>query len=66
MHQEGYIYRDLKPHNVMVMPNGKIKLVDFGLCKLLVNEKTHSFCGSTAYLAPEMLTRSGHDKTIDL
>lgn len=50
----------------MVLPNGKIKLIDFGLCKRLEDEVAYSFCGSVAYLAPEMIKRKGHDKSIDL
>jgi len=41
---------------------GRVKLIDFGLCKK-IREKavTHSFCGSIAYLAPEMIKREGHN-----
>ena len=46
----------------MKLPDGKIKLIDFGLSKKLENtEYTNSFCGSIAYLAPEMVKRSGHN-----
>lgn len=42
-------------------------LTDFGLSKEGVNENNlaSSFCGSVAYLAPEILTRQGHGKTVD-
>ena len=42
-------------------------LTDFGLSKegVLDNEASHSFCGSVAYLAPEMLKRTGHGKSVD-
>jgi serine/threonine protein kinase len=39
----------------MVCSNGDVKLIDFGLAKLIENETSYSFCGSIAYLAPEML-----------
>ena len=42
-------------------------LTDFGLSREGVNEKhiAKSFCGSIAYLAPEMLNRKGHGKAVD-
>jgi serine/threonine protein kinase len=42
-------------------------LTDFGLSKegVLDNQAAKSFCGSVAYLAPEMLKRSGHGKSVD-
>ena len=51
----------------MIDKNGNIKLGDFGLSKegVLDNKGAKSFCGSIAYLAPEMLKRSGHGKSVD-
>lgn len=54
------MYRDLKPENVVVEETGHIRLTDFGLAKEgIVDgiEGAESFCGSVAYLAPEMLRR---------
>lgn len=47
--------------------NGHALLTDFGLSKegVLDNISAKSFCGSVAYLAPEMLKRSGHGKSVD-
>lgn len=44
-----------------------MKLTDFGLCKESVfeNNLTHTFCGTIEYMAPEILTRSGHGKAVD-
>lgn len=47
----------MKPENILIAPDGHIKLADFGLAKegMNGNAVAKSFCGSPAYLAPEML-----------
>ena len=57
LHARGILHRDLKPENVLIAADRYVRLADFGLSR----EKSHSmsFCGSPAYLSPEMLERKG-------
>lgn len=68
LHDMNVIYRDLKPENILIDSEGHIRLADFGLAKENVsdNKIAQSFCGSPAYLAPEMVNRRGVGKAADI
>ena len=68
LHNLDIIYRDLKPENILIDSDGHIRLADFGLAKENVsgNKMAQSFCGSPAYLAPEMVNRRGAGKSSDI
>jgi serine/threonine protein kinase len=59
VHSLGYIHRDLKPANIAINASGRVKLIDFGVCrKQLDASSASSIVGTPAYMAPEMLTGS--------
>ncbi|CAM9341710.1 unnamed protein product, partial [Discosporangium mesarthrocarpum] len=69
LHSRHIAYRDLKPENICLDARGHIVLVDFSLSRTDMDKaeggKAMTFCGSEAYVAPEMLSRKGHDTRVD-
>jgi len=59
--QEPIIYQDLKPANIILKPNGKIVLIDFGAAKILKSKETEDFIclGTIGYAAPEQFDKYG-------
>ena len=64
IHSLGYMYRDPKPETILLAPQGHVKIADFGLAKLS-NSRSHSFCGSIEYMAPEIIQHKGHNHMVD-
>ncbi len=75
-HREGVIHRDLKPSNVKITPEGRLKILDFGLAYLLKVEAensatapltdTYSDAGTLPYMAPEQIKGQTPDARADL
>ncbi|CAA2996227.1 CBL-interacting serine threonine- kinase 12-like [Olea europaea subsp. europaea] len=64
-HARGVYHRDLKPENILLDEDGNLKVSDFGLSAISEQIKQdglfHTFCGTPAYVAPEVLARKGYD-----
>ena len=67
-HSRGIVHRDIKPHNVMVLKNGSVKVMDFGIARVMskTNTLTKEALGSVHYISPEQAKGSWVDNRSDL
>lgn len=68
LHNNGVLHRDLKPNNIMLDEEGHVKLIDFNLCKTGMStslQRTKSFCGTFAYMPPEIMNKQSYGKSVD-
>src|ERR1700680_2224947 len=72
-HRRGIIHRDLKPANIMVTENGAVKVLDFGIAKLLTGSNSDAtetiegaLIGTPAYMSPEQLQGRPIDERSDI
>ena len=67
-HSRGIIHRDIKPHNVMVLKNGSVKVMDFGIARVMSKSSTltKEALGSVHYISPEQAKGGYTDNRSDL
>ena len=67
-HRNGIVHRDIKPHNVIVDNEGRVKVADFGIARAGASQMTEagSIVGTAQYLSPEQARGAPVDQTSDL
>jgi eukaryotic-like serine/threonine-protein kinase len=68
-HQAGIVHRDVKPENVLITPDGRVKVVDFGLARAsaaMGNTRAGTIIGSVGYIAPEQVIGAPTDARTDV
>ena len=67
-HSRGIVHRDIKPHNIMVLKNGSVKVTDFGIARMMSkgNTLTKEALGSVHYISPEQAKGGRVDTRSDI
>ncbi|MFI1766962.1 Stk1 family PASTA domain-containing Ser/Thr kinase [Streptomyces sp. NPDC020800] len=67
-HRAGFVHRDMKPENVLIGDDGRVKVADFGLVRSVdtVTSTTGSVLGTVSYLAPEQIEQGTADPRVDV
>lgn len=67
-HRAGFVHRDMKPENVLIGDDGRVKVADFGLVRSVdtVTSTTGSVLGTVSYLAPEQIEGTTADPRVDV
>lgn len=68
MQERNVIHRDIKPENILIMDLERmhVKLCDFGWSTHTIDERRMTFCGTTDYVAPELVQKTPYDEMIDV
>ncbi|WP_171990816.1 Stk1 family PASTA domain-containing Ser/Thr kinase [Streptomyces sp. JHA26] len=67
-HRAGFVHRDMKPENVLIGDDGRVKVADFGLVRAVdtVTSTTGAVLGTVSYLAPEQIEHGAADPRVDV
>ncbi|GGW90624.1 serine/threonine protein kinase [Streptomyces malachitofuscus] len=67
-HRAGFVHRDMKPENVLIGDDGRVKVADFGLVRAVdsVTNTTGTVLGTVSYLAPEQIEHGTADPRVDV
>ncbi|MDH6216420.1 beta-lactam-binding protein with PASTA domain/serine/threonine protein kinase [Streptomyces pseudovenezuelae] len=67
-HRAGFVHRDMKPENVLIGDDGRVKVADFGLVRSVdtVTNTTGTVLGTVSYLAPEQIEHGTADPRVDV
>ncbi|KUJ54481.1 serine/threonine protein kinase [Streptomyces albus subsp. albus] len=68
-HRAGFVHRDMKPENVLIGDDGRVKVADFGLARAVdaaTSTNTESIMGTVSYLAPEQIEHGTADTRADI
>jgi len=66
LHENGMVHRDLKSANIMMSVEGKVKLIDFGLCEDISTSTPCHMVGSPFWMPPEMIQQKPHSTPVDI
>lgn len=68
LHSKNIIHRDVKPENILMTSEYRIKLADFGVSKIVCdcNPQAHTSIGSLAYMSPEVYLHRPYGKKCDI